>query len=349
MGNLESLDKINFDKFDSLHMIEHLANFPKLCNDALNVSQNFIVPSYFVKAKKIVIAGMGGSGAAGDVCKTLISSNSGVVVLSIHDYLLPGFVDRDTLVIAVSYSGNTEETLSSFISAYEAGAKLAVITTGGKLKVLAQKYKAPVYEISYNCQPRASFPIVFIYLAKVLEKLGLINSSISDNSFALLEKTKDKYMPESSLLGNPAKILAEKFYGKIPFILASNKLSGIALRFKNQINENSKNLACFEEMPEFNHNLTEGIVNPKEHAFFLTLESQFEFERNFLRFNIWEDILSRARIPHERVKFLEATDRFSEILLSAMFSDFVSYYLAVLNKVDPGTNKTVDYLKERLV
>lgn len=348
---MDILDKMDTKKVDPKGMIHHIKSFPMLCEQAFAIADSYSIPSYYIKAKKVVLLGMGGSGQAGDIVKNLLYSQTDLVVESVHDYTLPGFVDKDTLVIASSYSGNTEETLSGFIAAYEKGAKLIAITTGGKLKILAEKYRVPLLQFDYQCPPRASFPFMFIFLLSVFNKLGYIefdHTRLGDTIIAL-NKMLDKYQISNSLLGNPAKILAEKIFGKIPVIYTSEKLVGVGARIKGQFNENSKSFSFNEEFPEINHQSLEGLSHPKNTTFILMLESNFEYDRNILRENITSEILTRNKIAFERVKFLQAQDQLTEIFLHVMFGDFVSYYLAMLNKVNPGTNDIIDYFKGRLV
>lgn len=345
---MDILDRIDFKKMDPKGMIEHIESFPKLVEDAIELSESYSLPPYYIKAKKIVITGMGGSGAAGDIVKSLLLGQKGLVVESIHGYDLPGYVDNDTLVIANSYSGNTEETLTGFLNAYNLGAKLIAISTGGKLKILAEKYKAPLFLFDYDCPPRASFPYNFILLLSIFIKLGYLEKSILDGISDLLFPYLEKYGSKTSVFANPAKILAQKLQGKIPVFYTSEKLIGAAKRFKNQINENSKNFSFYEELPELDHNSIEGLANGKEHVFILSLESNFEFERNILRQNIGQDLLLKNRVSIERIKFPNCLNLLQESLLITMLGDFVSYYLGLLNKGNPGTNDTVDFLKSRL-
>lgn len=351
MGNIDLLDKIDPGRMDPKGMLKHIENFPSLCADAFQLADGYTIPPYYIKAKKIVLLGMGGSGEAGEIIKNILSLRSDLVIENVHNYTLPGFVDKDTLVIASSYSGDTEETLTGFISAYEKGAKLLAITTGGKLKILAQKYNAPIFQFNYDCPPRAAFPYLFVFLFMIFQKLGYLevtNDQVG-KAVSLLQAAVGKYGSTNPLFSNPAKILAEKLSGKIPVIYASEKLIGVGLRVKGQFNENAKNYAFSEELPELNHKSLEGLHHPGDVVFVMMLESNFEYERNLLRENITAEILSKNKVKVERIKFLQAEDYLAEILLQVIFGDFVSYYLALLNKVNPGINKVVDYLKERLV
>jgi len=351
MGNMITLDKIDFKKADPKNMIAHIENFSTMCQDAYLLSQNMTLPSYFIKARKVVLMGMGGSGQAADIVKVLLQESTDLIVESVHDYTLPNFVDKDTLVIVCSYSGNTEESLSIFRDANDKGAKLLAITTGGKLKILADKFRMPSFTFSYDCPPRASFPYQFVYLLSVFEKLGFweLNEESFSHILDILDKGIKKFGSDSNLFENPAKILAEKMHDSTIILYASQKLAGVANRFKAQLNENSKNMAYVETLPELNHMSIEGYRYPKAKSFVLSLESMFEMDRIILRQNITAEILQKNKIDFDRIKFVQANTRLSEIVLLVVFGDFVSYYLSLLNQVDPSTNKFIDHMKERLV
>ena len=345
------LDKIDFKKSDPLNMLKRIESFPQLISDAYRMSKTYSLPAHYIKVKKVLMIGMGGSGAGGDILQNLLAETTGLLVQSCHCYELPKFVDHETLVIASSYSGDTEETLAGFIAAHDAGAKLVAITTGGKLKILAQKFDAPLFLFDYPSPPRAAFPYLFMMLLSVFIKLGAIE--ITDNDLAkttdLLESMIKKFGQENSLFSNPAKILAQKLHDNIPVIYATNRLIGVAARIKSQINENSKTFAYFEEIPELNHKSLLGSFFPKVKPIIISIESNFDNPRNVLRQNITAEMLQKGKVEIERVKFVQAKDWLSEELLMVMFGDFVSYYLAILNKVDPTNQDNVDYLKSRLV
>lgn len=350
MGSIDALDRIDYKRVDPKGMIKHIESEPQLYKDAFEQAKKHTLPSFYLKAKKIVLVGMGGSGAANDVLKGLLTESTNLVIESVHNYSLPGFVDSDTLVIASSYSGNTEETLTAFIAAHEKGAKLVAITTGGKLAILATKFDAPLFTFDYDCPPRASFPFLFTFTAQVFAKLGHIkmDEEEMEKVIIVLSELTEKYHTTNSLFSNPAKILAQKIHGKIPVIYASEKLAGAAARMKAQINENSKNFAFFAEFPELNHNDLEGIIYPKDNCYIVMLESAFENERIVIRENVTAELLKKNRVTVERIKFAHSQNRLIEILSIIMFGDFVSYYLAILNKANPGINDFVDLLKKRL-
>ncbi|MCL5071700.1 MAG: bifunctional phosphoglucose/phosphomannose isomerase, partial [Actinobacteria bacterium] len=347
----ERLDNINSKRADTKNMLLDIEKFPQTCLDAWNLMRNFAPPSYYIKPKKFVILGMGASGISGEIIKDLLNElgNSDVVEV-VHDYKIPGWVDKDTLVIANSYSGNTEETLAAFLAAKEKGAKLLVITTGGKLKVLADKFNVPCLLFNYKSQPRAAFPYLFVSLLSIFAKIGRLNisDSLFNKSLETLNEYAEKYKVSNRAATNPAKILASKLYDSVPIIYASGALTAIGKRLKCQINENSKNFSFYEIFPELNHNALEGYHHPKLNSFVVILESNYDHQRVAIRQNITCEILRRNKIKFERVKFLPCDSYLSEVLVATLFSDYVSFYLAVLNDEDPSTIRNIEYLKQEL-
>lgn len=345
-----NLDKINFSKIDPENMIGMIENFPQLCRNAWNEAKKFSIPSYYIKAKKIVVCGMGASGISGDILKDFLQKNKDVIIESIHDYMLPGWVDKETLVIITSFSGNTEEALANFYEASEKNAKIFVVTTGGKLKIVAEKYRVPLFVFNLNCQPRAAFPYLFSALTSIFTRLGYL--SLSDDSFlktvSFLEDFISKIKSTNLKNANQAKILAEHLRDKNIVIFASGILKSVARRFKMQINENAKQFSFVEFFPELNHNTVEGLSVPKNSNAIICLESNFDTKEIIKRQNITSVICAKKNILFERIKFVPCDSEMSEVLMMVVFGDFLSYYLAVLNNEDPTPVKTISFLKLEL-
>lgn len=345
-----NLDKINYQKVDPDSMLTHLENFPKLCQDAWNIASDFALPSFYIKCRKYVLLGMGGSGIANDIMVDLLKDKN-IIIESVHDYNLPGWVDKETIVIASSYSGNTEETLSAFIEAQNAGAKLLVITSGGRIEILSKKYKAPLLLFNYDCKPRASFPYFFGFLCAIFNRLGVLDLATDEfiDATEFAESELQKYKTATHTAINPAKLLALKCFNRIPIIYGSSTLSSVARRFKSQLNENSKNLSFHELFPELNHNAIEGYLYPKNlNINIILLESNFDFSRYIKRQNLTSHLLKSKKISTDSIKLVTCESHIAEIMTMVMFGDFVSYYLSILNKVDPSTNNTISNFKNQL-
>lgn len=342
-----------FSKVDKSGMLQNIQELADQVDGAWRTLAKFAVPTPYIKAKNIVILGMGGSAIGGDLVKDLADSHSSVPITILRDYQLPKFVDHNSLVIGVSYSGNTEETLTAFEQAGEKGAKLLAISTGGKLASLCRKYRAPMFTIEYGAMPRAALGYTLVPVLGLFNKLGFINLGEDEvEKTAILLKAYEKKInlgvPTSQ---NLAKQLAEHLKGRIPIIMGSGILSQVARRFKTQINENSKSMAVFEILPEVCHNTIMGFDFPeklREKIFVIILQSKYDYPRNILRQKIIMQILQKKGISYESLSLNPQGGRLSEVLHNILFADYVSYYLAIFNNTDPTEIGMIDFLKDKL-
>jgi glucose/mannose-6-phosphate isomerase len=341
-----------YRKFDKLGMLDHLHRFPEQCWKAWEKVLKFELPPEYVKISNVVIVGMGGSAIGGDIVRRLALSESKVPVRVHRDYGLPAFVDENTLVIASSYSGNTEETLSAFTEALGNRSRKLVIASGGKLKQLADQECIPAFVIDYQAPPRAAFPHSLIPLVGIFQKLGLLGNKLADlhEAVDILNQLSDNFVETKSLASNPAKQLATKLRGRIAVIYGAEILSEVARRWKGEFNENSKAWAFFENFPELNHNAVVGYEFPpeaKERIFVLMLRSSSLHARNLLRYEVTAKLLAKAGITYE---FAEATGKsaLSQVLSLILLGDYTSFYLSMLNRVDPTHVDAIDFIKQYL-
>lgn len=310
------------------------------------------LPTSYIQAKSIVIAGMGGSAIGGALTQGL-SKNAHIPIVTCNDYDPPGFINKDTLFIAVSYSGNTEETVSALKKAAQKTDKLITISTGGKIASLATNFRTPHYKIDYGSQPRAALGYTFISLVAILTKLNFIeikNEEISE-TLVLLKGLQKKIDVNVQSAYNNAKILAQKIFGKIPIVYGSGYLSEVGRRWKEDFNENAKSASYFEVIPELNHNALVGLQFPqdlKAKIFVIILQSKFDHPRNTLRQNITAQILQKNRISYESVLMEPSASALDEILQAVHLGDYVSYYLAILNNVEPNPVEMIGFLKDKL-
>ncbi|HKC91133.1 MAG TPA: bifunctional phosphoglucose/phosphomannose isomerase, partial [Candidatus Limnocylindria bacterium] len=308
------------------------------------------IPPAYGDVRSIVVAGMGGSAIGGDLAAALLDAELKVPMTVHRDYGLPGYVGRDSLVIASSYSGNTEETLSGFEEARKRGAKILAITTGGKLVELARASNYPVITFSYKAQPRAALGYSLGLVLGVLTKLGFARDLSGDIEAALSDLAKLEERVHEGARTNDAKKMALELQGRIPFAYGAGVMGVMARRVKGQWNENAKNWSAFDVMSELNHNAVVGFEHPpiaKDALTVLLLRSDRDNPRHKLRFEITRELLDRARIPHKTLQFA-GRNMLSEILQMVYFTDYVSFYIALLNGADPSPVKSIDYLKDRL-
>jgi len=345
---IESVERIR--AADPGNMLDRIKDLPKQVRDAWTIARAAQLPPAHGDVRNITVAGMGGSAIGGDLAAALLAGELKVPMNVHRDYGLPAYVGRDSLVIASSYSGNTEESLSSFEEAQRRGARVLVLTTGGKIAELARAAKYPVITFSYPAQPRAALGYSLGLVLGALTRLGFVRDLSADIDAALADLAKLEERVHEGARTNDAKKLAIELYGRIIFAYGGGVLGVMARRVKGQWNENAKNWGAFDVLPELNHNGVVGFPHPdiaRDALTVLLLRSDRDNPRHKLRFDVTRELLDRASVPHKTLQFSGA-NMLSEVLQLTLFTDYVSFYVALLNGVDPSPVKSIDYLKERL-
>jgi glucose/mannose-6-phosphate isomerase len=346
---LDDLDLIK--ELDSEDMLQHIKNLPDQLAEAWKLGLSLPL-SEIKDIHHVVIAGMGGSAIGGDLVKAYADRYSKTPITVLRDYDLPEW--ENLLVICSSHSGNTEETLSVFDQAFEAGYKVLVITTGGKLAEKAIAAGADLWTFNDDFQPRAAVGYSFGLLLALLTKLEMlpIEQAAADllSAVKAMKEQQVDFQPDVPAPNNPAKRLAGQFVNRWVTIFASGFLAPVARRWKTQINELAKAQAAFEVLPEANHNTLQGAMFPEVNAnhslaFFIT--SKNNHPRNKIR-----EEYTRKTFMLEAI----STDFFrthGQNLLEDMWTalhmgDYISYYLAIAYRVDPTPVPMLVQLKEHL-
>jgi len=348
-----NLDDVHvYKRLDPANMLEHLHGLPQQCHAAWHKAKDFKLTQDYADIDKVVVLGMGGSAIGGSLLRNFVSRLTKPVVFVTRDYDLPAFIDERTLVIASSYSGNTEETLSAFSQALEKKCKKLAMTTGGKLKALAEDARVPVFIIDYVAQPRATVHYSFMSLIALLQKLGFFKDKTAEVEATVkdLEKLLAEIKETVPTSSNSAKQLAARLQGKIAVIYGAGILSAVARRWKTQINENSKAWAFYEIFPELNHNAVVGYQFPSELAskvHVVLLRCPSLHPRILIRYQITSELLKQNDISHQFVDS-QGDSQLSQMMSLIYLGDWTSYYLAILNETDPTPVKAIDYLKKRL-
>ncbi len=350
--NINLDDAKVFQQYDPEDMLARIHEVPWQCEQAWQAAMNFNLPADYSKVDKVVILGMGGSAIGGDLVRSLVTTEAKLPIVICRDYDLPASVDARTLVIASSYSGNTEETLSAFEQALRIDSKRLAITTGGKLRTMAEKSNIPVFILTYKAQPRAALGFSFLPTLCFLQKLGCISDKSQDvmETGRVLRELASRINEEIPLSRNPAKQMAQSLCGCLPVIYGAGIAAEVAHRWKTQINENSKAWAFYEVLPELNHNATVGYEFPEELVSkikVIMLRSPYFHKRVQLRYRITCELLDRARVRYEFVD-AEGSSALSQMMSLVLWGDYVSYYLAILYRINPSPVKVIDYLKEQL-
>lgn len=349
MNSLDDLKQIK--ELDKEKMADFIADLPKQCLKAYQQSQKISINYPASSIKHLVICGMGGSAIGADLIKSIINDQLSIPFSIIRDYCLPNYVNENSLVILISYSGDTTETLSCSQDAIKRKAKIIVITSGGQLEKIAEKNKWPILKIEYVSQPRAALAWLSIPILVILEKLNLLNLKnfrIEEN-LRLLDQFNQSFYPQIPTEKNIAKYLAYFCYDHLPVILSSEKFSAAARRWKTQFNENSENFAIWEILPEALHNSIESDLpwRLKDELVFIFFDSTLDNAELNKPVKLFQKILDQENIRWE------AVPSFGDNLFLANFAyivlgDWVSFYLALLNQIDPTPVEKIKWLKTHL-
>lgn len=349
---LDSMEQIKV--VDPSGMYDKIFKFPEQLEEAAEIGRNLHPDlEYFKDITNIVLTGMGGSAIGGDLARSYLSKRINIPFFICRNYNVPNFVNENTLVIASSYSGNTEESLSAFADAKNRGAKMACFTTGGELRKLAEKNNLFCAKLPTGYAPRAALGFSFVPLLYFLAAIGLAMNVEEDIKEVILglKRYRDSYSVYTVVEENPAKNLALKLYNKIPIIYTGPELTdAIGTRWKGQICENAKCLAFNNQFPEFNHNELVGwkiIDSYKEKLIVINLRDSDDHERVAQRMSIVKEIIEKLDIETIDV-FSQGDFPLGRIFSLIQLGDFVSLYLAILNNIDPTPVEVIDFLKNEL-
>ncbi len=358
---LDSLNKIK--SVDRNGMCKIQVHLPENCEDAINRAEKLRIPHHveiskkirivYKKPEKILVAGMGGSAIGGDLLRSWLSDFSPIPIDVSRDYRLSNYVDEKTLVFVVSYSGNTEETLSSFVEAVERRCMVVAITSGGQLLMLCKQLAIPVVELPSGIPPRTALPYLFFPLIVVLKKMKIIDGKSVEISEAItvLSKVREQIQPETPFSRNIAKQIALKVKGTIPVIYGFRHYSGVAARIKDQFNENSKVPAKCDVFPELNHNEIVGWQGSKKLTgnfsviLLRDLDEPLEIKA---RIDLTKKLVLKKKVRVILELYGQGKFTLARMLSAIYIGDFVSIYLAILNNTDPTPVEIVTKLKSEL-
>ena len=341
-----------FKELDPLDMLGYINDLPGQLKAAWELGQRYPLPDVD-QVTQVVIAGMGGSAIGGDLLASYAIPSAKVPILIWRNYDLPGFVsDGRTLLIASSHSGNTEETLSAFDRAVEQGAVVMAVTTGGTLAKSAARVNAPVWSFEHDGQPRSAVGFSFGLLLAALTRLGFIDFHAKDlnETVAAMYAQMSEIGAEVPVSSNLAKRMAGQFMGRWPTLIGSEFLAPVARRWRTQLAEIPKAVAQFEELPEADHNMIEGVQHPESlfgPTMVVFLRSTLNHPRNLKRIEATRSILM---VEGFNTDILEAQgqSRLAHQWTSLHLGDYVAYYLAMAYGTDPTPVPIMQDLKRRL-
>ncbi len=348
-------DPKTFSRLDPKGMTDLIVGLPEQIEEACDIGRKAEIPSEYSEVKSVVISGLGGSAIGGDLLRSLTVGESRVPVSVNRDYGIPAYAGPDTLFIASSFSGNTEETLSAFEYAVRARSRILCISSGGELTRRAVESGIPVVRIPGGPAPRAALGYSFVPLLIVMRRLGLVTGSpqgedISE-TLSVMKGLREVLGPSAPESVNHAKQLARKVYGKLPIIYgAEGYRAVVAQRWKGQVNENSKAAAYWNVYPELDHNEIVGWKsNPDllKSMFVINLRDKSESPKMQRRIEVTSEVIARYAAGVEDVWAIGKSD-LAKLFSLVYIGDFMSLYLAFLNGEDPMPVESITYLKSRL-
>lgn len=323
-------------------MKDLVQNFTKQLKASKDIASKAVI-SKGNTIENILVTGLGGSGIGGTILSELVSDQCTVPIIVNKDYFLSAFVNEKTLVIISSYSGNTEETLSAMQEAISKKAQIACVTSGGKILELAKQNQYDFIEIPGGMPPRSCIGYSLVQLIKVLIDKGFAPSSLMHD----LEKSIELLDRENANIKAEAEQIAKKLHQKIPVIYSLGSCEGAAVRFRQQINENSKMLCWHHVFPEMNHNELVGWTTRNENLAVVTFHTSFDYKRTQKRYEVCKPLFEKYSSGVIDI-VAKGNSKLEQFFYLINIGDWISCYLADIKGIDPVEVKVIDHLKGEL-
>ncbi len=325
-------------------MLELVERFPAQLKEAIQIGEAATITKGANPIRSVFVSGLGGSGIGANFVQELVRKEIKVPFSVGKSYDIPAYVNKFTLVILSSYSGNTEETLYAFDEALKTGAKIVCVTSGGKILARAKELGLDYVQLPNNWpSPRACLGFSLVQQLYILHKLKLISSRIIrqlPGAVALIEKNQEAFKKEGQKL-------AQQLLGKLPIIYTTDRMESVAVRFRQQLNENSKSLAWHHVIPEMNHNELVGWTGDYNETAVVFLRTKDDYSRNAVRI----DIIKKVMAEHTKT-IIELMAKGKNDVEQRMYlvhlTDFASVYLSALRNHDSMEIRVIDFLKGEL-
>ena len=348
--NLDDLDGLRAT--DAQNFLSDVNGLPDQIAQGWTLAESLSLPDGWRDVQQVVMAGMGGSAMAGALAQAYAAGASRVPIVALPSEHLPAWVGPSTVVIANSYSGETEETLAATQAALARGARLVAVTRGGRLAALAEQAAQPVWRFDHRGPSGVALGAACALTFGILAQLGLIPDPSAElaGAVAALRAQQHHFVAETPVTANPAKRMAGQFMDRIPLICGAGLLAPVARHWKNQINTVAKAVALCDELPEMGHNSVAGTLYPERlvgKILALFLRSSFELPRQARRAEITREIFMTTGFNTDSVE-AAGPSRLAQLLTSLHYGDYVAFYLAICYGVDPSPIPQMDYLREQL-
>jgi len=326
-----------------ISMEDLVKNFPEQLAEAILIGKAAKLQTPLTKLQSVLITGLGGSGIGGTIVSEVVASKCPVPIVVNKDYFLPAFVNEKTLVIVCSYSGNTEETLQALGEALTRKAKIVCITSGGKVEEIAKANSCDVILIPGGNPPRASIGYSLTQLFFVLNFFGFIDEGFKHQLDLTIGLLKD----EQHSIKEEAMEVADLLFGTIPVIYAVDGYNGVATRFRQQINENSKMLCWHHVLPEMNHNELVGWAGGSDQLAVVLLRNETDYMRSQKRIEISKDIFSKQASSITEI-WSKGNSQLERSIYLIHLTDWVSCFLADKKGIDATEVNVINRLKGEL-
>jgi len=320
-----------------------IENFPQQLREAIRIGENARLSPSKRKISNVLISGLGGSGIGGTIVSELVTMEAAVPITVSKGYFIPKFVNENTLVIISSYSGNTEETLNCLKIALKRKAKIVCISSGGEVMEIAKKRKLDLILIPGGSPPRSCLGYSLTQQFFILAYYKIIGNKFKPqlkSAVELLEKEQPAIIDE-------ARSIAEKLQGKTPIVYATTYFEGVAIRFRQQLNENAKILCGHHVIPEMNHNELVGWPSGSDRVSVVILRDKDEYERNNVRIEINKKVIEKYT-PHITEVWSKGKSQIEKAIYFIHLVDWVSILLSEIKGVDAMEIRVIDHLKGEL-
>lgn len=324
-------------------MKELIASLANQIREAIEIGEktNFVHPKK--EFSSILVCGLGGSGIGGKIVSLLLKDDLKIPFLCINDYDVPAWVNKSTLVIGSSYSGNTEETLAAIHVCMERGAEIAIISSGGSISDLAKENNWNLFEVPSGEQPRAMLAYSIVQQLYILQKYDLISMQHLNELKqvpSFIEETEQDTRDE-------AMKIASEFSGKRPIIYAGSDFEGVAVRWRQQINENAKELTWHHVFPEMTHNELVGWAGGSTNESPIFLNSTYNHPRTNRRWEISKEVISKYTHSIQETTAKGDTKLAHNFYLIHL-GDWVSYFMSEIKKIDAVEVNIIGHLKSEM-
>lgn len=316
--------------------------FTKQLQEALDIANKATLTKKN-NIQNIVVTGLGGSGIGGTILSELVQGECPIPIIVNKDYFLPDFVNANSLVIISSYSGNTEETISAMQQAITKKAQIVCVTSGGKIQEMAKQHGYDTIVIPGGNPPRSCIGYSLVQLLKIVQFNGFVKTDLLkqvQDSITLLDK-------ENASIKTEAMKIAQTLFGKLPVLYSLGSCEGTVVRFRQQINENSKMLCWHHTLPEMNHNELVGWTEKNNSLAVVTFHTSFDYERTIKRYELCKTIFSKYSSSVTDIT-AKGSSKLEQFMYLINIGDWISCYIADLKNIDPVEVNVITDLKNAL-